>query len=123
MAAELYKRVLYHFTSTTDHNYLSRKIYFNHNGLRHSLLDEGTKRTEGERVRPPTSEMGPYKNNDIGENTETQRKTSLIIITSTDMNCMINFVRVNVSQSARGSRSRQPTYYLESTLQGHSSVV
>ena len=33
----------------------------------------------------------------IGENTETQRKTSLIIITSTDMNCGIRHVTVPIA--------------------------
>ena len=68
---------------------------------------------DGESVRPPKWQMGPQEHNNTGENRK--KALSIKIITSTEMNCMIKFRRVNVSQSARGSRSRQRKYDLEPT--------
>ena len=85
------------------------------NLLATSLFEAGMKRLESESVRPPTCQIGRYKHQAIGKNTEIQQNTHCIIIEPTEMNCMVNFRRVDVSQRALGSCSRQPQYDLEPT--------
>ena len=60
-------------------------------------------------MRPPKCKIGRSKHQPIGENTEIQRNTHSRIIQPAEMNCIINFRRVNVSKD----------YDLESTQQRH----
>ena len=67
---------------------------------------------ESENVRPPKCKIGRSKHQHIGENAEIQRNTQCRILQPAEMNCIINFRRVNVSKD----------YDLEPTQQRHSPI-